>query len=230
LHALEGIITPSGLCFERHHSGIAEIDPQKHRLMINGPVDKPLVFTMDDIRRMPRTSRIWFLECAANTGMEWRGAQLNGCQFTHGMIHNVMYTGASAPGSVRNCISAMSSRLATARELRLHLDDIGFGKPADQVDVVRGKIDHHADIRHPRRKQTDARDRDGENVLARESAKFAALGYEASDSTLGTGGRRDHPLRRIGRAVQPLTASPAPPPSTVAAMILRSPRKLRPCM
>jgi len=25
--------------------------------------------------------------------MEWRGAQLNGCQFTHGMIHNVMYTG-----------------------------------------------------------------------------------------------------------------------------------------
>jgi len=93
LHALEGIITPSGLCFERHHSGIAEIDPQKHRLMINGLVDKPLVFTMDDLRRMPRASRICFLECAANTGMEWRGAQLNGCQFTHGMIHNVMYTG-----------------------------------------------------------------------------------------------------------------------------------------
>jgi sulfane dehydrogenase subunit SoxC len=93
LHALEGIITPSGLCFERHHSGIAEIDPQKNRLMINGLVEKPLVFTMDDIRRMPRLSRICFLECAANTGMEWRGAQLNGCQFTHGMIHNVMYTG-----------------------------------------------------------------------------------------------------------------------------------------
>jgi sulfane dehydrogenase subunit SoxC len=93
LHALEGIITPSGLCFERHHSGIAEIDPAKHRLMINGLVEKPLVFTMDDIRRMPRLSRICFLECAANTGMEWRGAQLNGCQFTHGMIHNVMYTG-----------------------------------------------------------------------------------------------------------------------------------------
>ncbi|MCP4618407.1 MAG: sulfite dehydrogenase [Bradyrhizobium sp.] len=93
LHELDGIITPSGLCFERHHSGIAEIDPAKHRLMINGLVEKPLVFTMDDIKRMPRTSRICFLECAANTGMEWRGAQLNGCQFTHGMIHNVMYTG-----------------------------------------------------------------------------------------------------------------------------------------
>src|SRR5258708_8351855 len=93
LHALDGIITPSGLCFERHHSGLAEINPADHRLMINGLVDKPLVFTMEDIRRMPRVNRIYFLECAANSGMEWRGAQLNGCQFTHGMVHNVMYTG-----------------------------------------------------------------------------------------------------------------------------------------
>jgi sulfane dehydrogenase subunit SoxC len=93
LHELDGIITPSGLCFERHHSGIAEIDPAKHRLMIHGLVDKPLVFTMEDIKRMPRENHVHFLECAANSGMEWRGAQLNGCQFTHGMVHNVMYTG-----------------------------------------------------------------------------------------------------------------------------------------
>ena len=94
LHMLDGTITPSGLCFERHHSGVAEVDPAKHRLMINGLVDKPLVFTMDDLKRMPgRINRPYFLECAANGGMEWRGAQLNGCQFTHGMIHNVVYTG-----------------------------------------------------------------------------------------------------------------------------------------
>lgn len=93
LHDLDGIITPSGLCFSRHHGGIAEIDPANHRLMVHGLVEKPLVFTMEDIRRMPRQNRIHFLECAANSGMEWRGAQLNGCQFTHGMVHNVMYTG-----------------------------------------------------------------------------------------------------------------------------------------
>lgn len=95
LHELDGIITPSGLCFERHHSGIAEINPADHRLMINGLVDRPLVFTMEDLRRMPRVNKIHFLECAANSGMEWRGAQLNGCQFTHGMIHSVMYTGVT---------------------------------------------------------------------------------------------------------------------------------------
>jgi sulfane dehydrogenase subunit SoxC len=93
LHQLEGIITPNGLCFERHHGGIAEIDPAKHRLMINGLVERPLVFTMEDIKRFPRENHVFFLECTANSGMEWRGAQLNGCQFTHGMVHNVMYTG-----------------------------------------------------------------------------------------------------------------------------------------
>ncbi len=93
LHKLDGIITPNGLCFERHHGGVADISPADHRLMINGLVKTPLIFTMEDISRFPRENHVYFLECAANTGMEWRGAQLNGCQFTHGMVHNVMYTG-----------------------------------------------------------------------------------------------------------------------------------------
>ena len=93
LHELDGIITPNGLCFERHHSGIAEIDPADYRLMLHGMVDKPLMFTLDDLKRFPRVNRTYFLECAANSGMEWRGAQLNGCQYTHGMVHCVNYTG-----------------------------------------------------------------------------------------------------------------------------------------
>ncbi len=93
LASLNGTITPNGLCFERHHAGIAEIDPAAHRLMINGLVERPLVFTMADILRFPRRDRVHFLECAANSGMEWKAAQMNAVQFTHGMIHNVMYTG-----------------------------------------------------------------------------------------------------------------------------------------
>jgi sulfane dehydrogenase subunit SoxC len=49
LHELDGIITPSGLCFERHHGGIAEIDPADYRLMLHGLVDKPLMLTLDDL-------------------------------------------------------------------------------------------------------------------------------------------------------------------------------------
>jgi len=95
LHELEGIITPNGLCFERHHGGMADIDPADHRLMIHGLVERPLILTLDELKRYPRVNRIHFMECAANSGMEWRGAQLNGCQFTHGMVHCVQYTGVS---------------------------------------------------------------------------------------------------------------------------------------
>jgi sulfane dehydrogenase subunit SoxC len=93
LHELDGIITPNGLCFERHHGGIAEIDPDDYRLIVHGLVDKPLLLTLADLKRFPRVNRVYFLECAANSGMEWRGAQLNGCQYTHGMVHCVEYTG-----------------------------------------------------------------------------------------------------------------------------------------
>jgi sulfane dehydrogenase subunit SoxC len=66
LQDLDGIITPNGLFYERHHAGIPTIDPAQHRLMLHGLVDKPLIFTMDDIRRFPSESRIHFLECSGN--------------------------------------------------------------------------------------------------------------------------------------------------------------------
>ena len=93
IHALDGTITPQGCAFERNHSGAIELPKEKYRLMINGLVDRPLVFTYEDLERFPRENHVYFCECAANTGMEWAGAQLNGAQFTHGMIHNMEYTG-----------------------------------------------------------------------------------------------------------------------------------------
>ena len=68
LQDLDGIITPNGLFYERHHGGVPTIDPAQHRLMLHGLVDKPLIFTMDDIRRFPSQSRIHFIECSGNPG------------------------------------------------------------------------------------------------------------------------------------------------------------------
>jgi sulfane dehydrogenase subunit SoxC len=68
LHLLEGMMTPSGLHFERSHSGIPDIDPDQHRLVIHGLVKQPLVFTLEALSRYPMTSRIAFLECAGNSG------------------------------------------------------------------------------------------------------------------------------------------------------------------
>jgi sulfane dehydrogenase subunit SoxC len=66
LQDLDGIITPNGLFYERHHGGVPTIDPAQHRLMLHGLVDKPLILTMDDIRRFPSETHIYFLECSGN--------------------------------------------------------------------------------------------------------------------------------------------------------------------
>lgn len=66
LQDLDGSITPNGLFFERHHSGIPVIDPTQHRLMIHGLVNSPLLLTVDEVRQFPSTSRIHFIECAGN--------------------------------------------------------------------------------------------------------------------------------------------------------------------
>ena len=101
LQDLEGIVTPNGLCFERHHGGVAEINPTDYRLMINGLVDREMIFSLDDLKRFPQVNKFYFLECAANGGMEWKGAQLNGCQYTFGMVHNVQYTGVKLSDLLR---------------------------------------------------------------------------------------------------------------------------------
>ncbi|HTF75754.1 MAG TPA: molybdopterin-dependent oxidoreductase, partial [Bradyrhizobium sp.] len=93
LQHLHGIITPNGLFFERHHAGRPDIDPDRHRLMIHGLVERPLILAIKDIVRFPSVSRIHFIECPANGGMEWRAAQMNSLQFNHGMISCAEWTG-----------------------------------------------------------------------------------------------------------------------------------------
>ena len=68
LQDLDGIITPSGLHFLMDHvKGIPDLDPGKHRLLMHGMVDRPLEFTLDELKRLPSVSRVYFLECNANS-------------------------------------------------------------------------------------------------------------------------------------------------------------------
>ena len=66
LQQLTGTVTPSDLMFERHHAGVALIDPARYELMIHGLVDRPTVFSLDDLKRLPGVSRTVFLECSGN--------------------------------------------------------------------------------------------------------------------------------------------------------------------
>jgi len=95
LEQMLGIITPAALHYEVCRGGIPNIDPRKHRLLIHGMVDRPLILTMDDLRRLPSTSRIFFLECAGNSRSEWRGPDAPKVKFTHGLTSCTEWTGVA---------------------------------------------------------------------------------------------------------------------------------------
>jgi sulfane dehydrogenase subunit SoxC len=103
LQSLFGIITPSGLHFERHHQGWHDIDPTTHRFMINGLVARPKVYTMDDLMRMPSVSRMHFIECGANTAMEWGNVAVPTVQYTHGMLSCSEFTGVPLSVLLDDC-------------------------------------------------------------------------------------------------------------------------------
>src|SRR5258706_4328919 len=65
---LYGTITPADLHFERHHGGVPEIDPKSYSLLVHGMVERPMVFTLADLKRFPQVSRVCFLECSGNLG------------------------------------------------------------------------------------------------------------------------------------------------------------------
>jgi sulfane dehydrogenase subunit SoxC len=117
LQGMFGIITPSGLHFERHHQGWQDIDPSTHRFMINGLVKNPKVYTMDDLMRMPSVSRMHFIECGANTAMEWGNVAVPTVQYSHGMLSCSEFTGVP---------------------LSVLLDDVGYDKKKGKFILAEG--------------------------------------------------------------------------------------------
>ena len=86
-----GIITPSSLFYTATHRGafVPDIDPREHRLMIHGMVDRPLVFSMDELKRFPFVSRIHFVECLGNRARASHKTVME----THGLTSCAEWTG-----------------------------------------------------------------------------------------------------------------------------------------
>jgi len=95
LEKIHGTITPNGLHFERHHSGVPDIDPAQHKLLIHGLVERPLTFTMDALMRYPTVTRIQFLECSGNSGRSNLTAQPQQAPLgaLHGLVSCSEWTG-----------------------------------------------------------------------------------------------------------------------------------------
>jgi sulfane dehydrogenase subunit SoxC len=96
-----GVITPSSLHYVATTRGafMPDIDPKEHRLMIHGLVDRPLTFTMEDLKRLPSVTRLHFIECAGNRSS--RAAK--NVQQTHGMVSCAEWTGVLLSTLLKEC-------------------------------------------------------------------------------------------------------------------------------
>jgi sulfane dehydrogenase subunit SoxC len=95
-HLLEGTRTPNGLHFTINHTGIPQIDPQQHRLLIHGLVKRPLIFTIDALLRYPMTSRAAFVECGGNSAPLFSPTPIQAdVQALHGLASCAEWTGVN---------------------------------------------------------------------------------------------------------------------------------------
>jgi len=99
LQDLVGMVTPASLHYILSHGfDPPEIDPAQHRLLIHGMVDRPLIFTVDELRRLPSVSRFHFIECHGNSAVSGptgppRKTPNATVQETHGLTSCSEWTG-----------------------------------------------------------------------------------------------------------------------------------------
>jgi sulfane dehydrogenase subunit SoxC len=94
LQLLSGTITPNPLHFTILHTGIPDIDPDQHKLVIHGMVKQPLEFTLDKLLRYPMVTRTTFVECGGNSAPMFSNKPVQATlQHLHGLCSNAEWTG-----------------------------------------------------------------------------------------------------------------------------------------
>ncbi len=96
LQDLDGFITPSDLHYERHHSGIPSIDPDKYTLRVEGLVDRPMTFTLQELKKLPTQTEIRYMECGGNGVLAFVGSNPELTpQRIDGMVSTSEWTGTT---------------------------------------------------------------------------------------------------------------------------------------
>jgi len=141
LQDLYGIITPSSLHYERHHSGVPSIDPAQYELLLHGLVTRPLRFSLDELRQFPSVSRIHFIECAGNAGREHRGEPAPTVQISHGLLSCSEWTGVLLSTLLQEAGLKDSAQwiVAEGADAARHTRSIPIHKALDDVIVAYGQ-------------------------------------------------------------------------------------------
>ena len=138
LHQQHGTVTPNGLIFERHHSGVPEINPDEHRFAIHGMVRQPLVFTMADLMKYPSVSRFYFMECSGNGLTDWLKSASKTVQQSHGLLSCAQWTGVPVSTLLQEAgaLPGATWALAEGADGSAHARSIPMQKLLDDALIV----------------------------------------------------------------------------------------------
>ena len=124
LHRLEGMITPNGLHYERHHNGVPQINPDEHRLLVHGLVRQPAFFSIDNLLRYPMRSQICFVECGGNSNAGWNDTPSRAeAGYFHGLVSCSEWTGVPLPTVLAEVGHRQNGQMADCRRRRCVCDE-----------------------------------------------------------------------------------------------------------
>jgi len=136
LQDLHGTITPADLHFERHHAGIPDIAPEHYELLVHGMVERPMKFSLAELKRFPATTRICFIECSGNLNI-WMKKKITP-QTLAGMTSQSEWTGVSLATLLREVgvKPAASWFLAEGADAALMTRSIPVAKAMDDAMIA----------------------------------------------------------------------------------------------
>ena len=121
LDALTTYFTPNDLFFVRHH-WIPQYPSRKGwSLTLDGEIERPLRISLDDLRRMPRTSVTCVLQCAGNgrglstprvTGTQWGNGAMGCAKWTGVRLRDVL-ADAGSQEPLRPVLSSATTRTSS---------------------------------------------------------------------------------------------------------------------
>ncbi len=145
-----GVITPASLHFLICHGyDPPDINPREHRLLIHGLVDRPLIFTLEELERLPSVTRVHFVECAGNSAPTGAGfapglARIlpsGTAQETHGLTSCSEWTGVPLSLLLKEAGVKKGATwiVAEGTEQGKHMKSIPIEKAMDDVLVAYGQ-------------------------------------------------------------------------------------------
>ena len=142
-----GMLTPASLHYIVSHGfEPPDIDPEEHRLLIHGMVDHPLIFTMDELKRLPAVSRFHFIECHGNSSTAGPGGVIRispnaTAQDTHGFTSCSQWTGVQLSLLLKEAgvQKGASWILAEGADANKHSKSIPLAKAMDDALVAYGQ-------------------------------------------------------------------------------------------